>query len=192
MEQPGKTAPEMWRRPGAGTRNGPAERGARAGVRTLRPGGLGGPSAPTTRGCLQWLDEEETKGGESLPGQGVTSPASRSPPGSMGPGTQIAANWSAGWRARSRERVPPQRRTLTKGCAVRRSSPSLFQEGARTRGPARGRPKNTGDDVCPRSRTNAAHSRESGNPAEPLTACRQNWVPAFAGRAERIARRTGW
>lgn len=128
MEQPGITAPEMWRRPGIGPK-GSIERGARAGIRTLRPGGLGGPSAPTTRGCLQWLDEEETKGGESLPGrQGVKSPASRSPPGSMGPGTQIAANWSAGWRARSQGRVPPQGDSY-QGCAVRRSSPSLFRRG---------------------------------------------------------------
>ena len=110
-------------------RPGSAERGARAGIRTLRPGGLGGPSAPTTRGCLRWLDEEETKGGESLPGrQRVTSPASRSPPGSMGPGTQIAANWSAGWRARSRERVPPQGGLLPR---MRRSAlqPLTFSEG---------------------------------------------------------------
>ena len=157
MEQPGKTAPEMWRRPGAGTRNGPAERGARAGVRTLRPGGLGGPSAPTTRGCLQWLDEEETKGGESLPGQGVTSPASRSPPGSMGPGTQIAANWSAGWRARSQGRVPPQGGLLPR---MRRSAlrPLTFSEGANGRGPARGRHKNTGDGACPHATGSACRS----------------------------------
>ena len=124
----------MWSSPGKRRRRCGAARGlgpemvqpSAAPARGFAPSAreaLGGPSAPTTRGCLQWLDEEETKGGESLPGQGVTSPASRSPPGSMGPGTQIAANWSAGWRARSRERVPPQR-----------SSPSSFQEGQENEG----------------------------------------------------------
>ena len=126
-----------------------AERGARAGIRTLRPGGLGGPSAPTTRGCLRWLDEEETKGGESLPGrQGVKSPASCSPPGSTGPGTQIAANWSAGWRARRKTRTAA-RRTLTKDAPFGAPAPHFFRRGARKRGPARGRHKNTGDDARP-------------------------------------------
>ena len=157
MEQPGTTAPEMWRRPGIGPK-GSIERGARAGVRTLRPGGPGGPSAPTTRGCLQWLDEEETKGGESLPGrQRVKSPASRSPPGSMGPGTQIAANWSAGWRARRKTR-PAARRTLTKDAPFGAPAPHFFRRGARKRGPARGRHKNTGDDACPDATGSACRS----------------------------------
>jgi hypothetical protein len=39
----------------------------RAGLVTPRSGGLGSPSAPTTRGCLQWLDVVGMKEGESPP-----------------------------------------------------------------------------------------------------------------------------
>src|SRR6185312_6450187 len=49
---------------------------------TLHSGGLGSPSAPTTRGCLQWLDAVGMKAGESLPDRGarralVPAPKSR-------------------------------------------------------------------------------------------------------------------
>jgi hypothetical protein len=91
-------------------------------------------------------------GGESLPGrQRVTSPASCSPPGSMGPGTQIAANWSAGWRAR--KRAPPQGGLLRR---MRRSAlqPLTFfrgslssQRGKEDEGLPGADLKNTGDDA---------------------------------------------
>src|SRR6185312_12982960 len=42
-----------------------AERGARGRVRTPHPGGSGPPSAPTKRGCLEWLDAVGLKAGES-------------------------------------------------------------------------------------------------------------------------------
>src|SRR6266436_5284656 len=45
------------------------------------PGGPGSPSAPTTWGCLQWLDEAWMKGGEScldaVSAPGSTVPADR-------------------------------------------------------------------------------------------------------------------
>ena len=34
------------------------------------PGGQGSPSVPTTRVCLQWLDEDRTNGGETCRDQG--------------------------------------------------------------------------------------------------------------------------
>jgi len=45
----------------------------RAGLVTPLPGGLGPPSAPTTRGRLHWLDAARTKAGESLPDRGPGS-----------------------------------------------------------------------------------------------------------------------
>src|SRR6266700_6449251 len=42
------------------------------------PGGPGSPSAPTTWGCLQWLDEAWTKGGESCL-DAVSAPGSTVP-----------------------------------------------------------------------------------------------------------------
>src|SRR5664279_4590342 len=59
------------------------------GARNPAPGGLGPPSAPTTRGRLHWLDAARTKAGESLPDRGPR----RAPfaPGSYGPGDRKAA-----------------------------------------------------------------------------------------------------
>src|SRR5674476_793686 len=45
----------------------------RAGLVTPLPGGLGPPSAPTTRGRLNWLDAARTKAGERLPDRGPGS-----------------------------------------------------------------------------------------------------------------------
>src|ERR1019366_4226212 len=61
----------------------------RAGLVTPLPGGLGSPSVPTKRDCLQWLDAARTKGGESCPDQGGGSFPSA--PGSYGPGDRKAA-----------------------------------------------------------------------------------------------------
>ena len=41
------------------------------------PGGLGSPSVPTTRDCLQWLDAARTNAGESLRDQGGRMPPVR-------------------------------------------------------------------------------------------------------------------
>ena len=49
----------------------------RAGLVTPPPGGLGSPSVPTKRDCLNWLDAARTKGGESCPDQGGRSPPVR-------------------------------------------------------------------------------------------------------------------
>ena len=71
------------------------------------PGGPGSPSVPTTGDCLQWLDEAQTKAGESLPDQGRAECPS-SAHGSTVPGTE-KPQWSAGWRARrSQDARPPQ------------------------------------------------------------------------------------
>src|SRR5258708_4310979 len=56
--------------------------GARGrGFAATPPGGPGSPSAPTTWGCLQWLDAAWTKGGESrldaVSAPGSTVPADR-------------------------------------------------------------------------------------------------------------------
>src|ERR1035437_6524390 len=56
----------------------------RAGLVTPSPGGLGPPSAPTTRGRLHWLDAARTKAGETLPDRGPSRAPSAS--GSYGPG----------------------------------------------------------------------------------------------------------
>ncbi len=64
------------------------------------PGGPGSPSAPTTWGCLQWLDVAWMKGGESCLDE-------VSAPGSTVPGTE-KPRWSVVWRnvpvAKARQR----------------------------------------------------------------------------------------
>src|SRR5471032_565600 len=47
----------------------------RAGLVTPLPGGLGSPSVPTKRDCLEWLDAKRMKGGESRPDKGRGIPA---------------------------------------------------------------------------------------------------------------------
>ena len=61
----------------------------REGTLLAPPGGPGQPSAPTTWGCLQWLDAARTKAGESLPDRGPSRAPSA--PGSYGPGDRKAA-----------------------------------------------------------------------------------------------------
>src|SRR5216684_4691615 len=75
--------------------------GARGrGFAATPPGGPGSPSAPTTWGCLQWLDAAWTKGGESRLDAGVRARK-------HGPGGQKSRRWSAVWRtclAKARQR----------------------------------------------------------------------------------------
>jgi len=61
----------------------------RAGLVTSRPGRLGQPSAPTTWGCLRWLDAVRMNGGGSRRDQGPTGALSA--PGSTVPRREIAA-----------------------------------------------------------------------------------------------------
>ena len=82
----------------------------RAGLVTPSPGGLGPPSAPTTRGRLHWLDAARTKAGESLPDRGPSRAPSA--PGSYGPGDrnrrQISPDCASlsGWSAERRPHLP--------------------------------------------------------------------------------------
>src|SRR5664280_1509877 len=82
----------------------------RAGLVTPSPGGLGPPSAPTTRGRLHWLDAARTKAGESLPDRGPARAPSA--PGSYGPGDrnrrQISPDCASlsGWSAERRPHLP--------------------------------------------------------------------------------------
>ncbi len=65
----------------------------RAGFVTLRPGGVGSPSVPTTWDCPQGLDVGRMKAGES--------PLDKAAPGSTVPRTEIAADGALrGGRAR--------------------------------------------------------------------------------------------
>src|SRR5690348_2487416 len=99
------------RRPRGGpVRKDRSERGARGRARSPHPGGSGSPSARTKRGCLQWLDAVALKAGQSRPDKRRFK--RRPPPGSTAPETEIAANWSAGWRARFRKARPAQKADL--------------------------------------------------------------------------------
>jgi len=64
---------------------------------TAAPGGLGSPSAPTTRGCLWWLDAARMKGGESCPDRGRGIPVL--PPAEARPRGQKSPQWNAERRA---------------------------------------------------------------------------------------------
>src|SRR5664279_2149047 len=108
------------------------------GARNPAPGGLGPPSAPTTRGRLHWLDAARTKAGESLPDRGPARAPSA--PGSYGPGDrnrrQISPDCASlsGWSAERRPHLLERRCGKTEDwCAAWRSTPSTFR-GAR-RGP---------------------------------------------------------
>jgi hypothetical protein len=127
----------------------------RAGLVTPLPGGLGPPSAPTTRGRLNWLDAARTKAGESLPDRGPSRAPSA--PGSYGPGDrnrrQISPDCASlsGWSAERRPHLPKRRcGTKDTGSASRRSTPSIFRgarKGPRSRGGKTAYPapvKNTG------------------------------------------------
>jgi len=103
----------------------------RAGLVTPLPGGLGPPSAPTTRGRLHWLDAARTKAGESLPDRGPSRAPSA--PGSYGPGDRKAAV-----ERREAPALPTMERGKTEDwCAAWRSTPSIFR-GVRRRPRATG------------------------------------------------------
>ena len=97
----------------------------RAGLVTPSPGGLGSPSVPTTRDCLEWLDAARTKGGESCPDR----EPSRAPsaPGSYGPGDRNRRVERRVASVLRKGRHAARRRT--DGCATRRSIPSAFCRG---------------------------------------------------------------
>jgi len=61
------------------------------------PGGLGSPSVPTMRDCLQWLDAVRTNGGETCRDKGGCSPPIRAR--KHGPEAQNRRQWSAVRRA---------------------------------------------------------------------------------------------
>ena len=67
-------------------------------TRNHAPGGLGPPSAPTTRGCLQWLDAGRTKAAKAA-GSGLRR---LSRPRKYGPEAQNRRVWSAAGRVRCR------------------------------------------------------------------------------------------
>ena len=104
--------------------------------RTHHPGRPGSPSAPTTRGCLQWLDEVRMKGGESRPDRAmpphpeVRSRGPKSPQAERRKAThhRNASRRRLRWCARA-EDLPvtaddPMRDQNT--CALRRSAPPVF------------------------------------------------------------------
>jgi len=153
--------------------------GARGrGFAATPPGGPGSPSAPTTWGCLQWLDEAWMKGGESCLDE-------VSAPGSTVPGTE-KPRWSAVWRTCLSQRHVNAARRWTAGCAARRSIPLPLQGTGGTQRRASPGPRQRirvaerwlrlFEIGCltieseNRERKNAraphsAHSRASGNPA---------------------------
>src|SRR5260221_14133999 len=97
--------------------DGGAGCGARGrGFAATPPGGAGSPSAPTTWGCLQWLDAAWTKGGESRLD-------AVSAPGSTVPVDRKAAGGAPCGERASQRHVNAVRR-WTAGCAARRSIPS--------------------------------------------------------------------
>jgi len=131
--------------------------GARGRARNPRPGGPGQPSAGTRTGCLQWLDVAGTKEGGSPLDRGATKKLPEgSAPGSTAPGTEKP---HVERRVASASIARRARRKAETGSATRRSIPSHFSRGttspaprgrgAKQRGPARGRPKSTGDGACP-------------------------------------------
>jgi hypothetical protein len=145
----------MRRPPGGPVRKDRSERGARGRARTPHAGGSGSPSAPTKRGCLQWLDAVGLKAGQSRPDKRRFR--RRPPPGSTAPETEIAAKWSAGWRTRFRKARPAQKADLK----LKRHSalhPLAFAKRGKRRGLTPSRPNNRGNDVRLRSRCCASGS----------------------------------
>ena len=105
----------------------------RAGLVTSRPGRLGQPSAPTTWGCLRWLDAVRMNGGGSRRDQGAHRGLVSTR--KHGPKARNRRRWSAERRAWSccfsqkrKTRAAPRKRSHF-DCAFRRSAPSLSREG---------------------------------------------------------------
>ena len=99
----------------------------RAGLVTPLPGGLGSPSVPTTRDCLEWLDAARTKAGESLPDR-VEPKAARVRARKNGP-EDLKSRDGAPRGAHPSPRVPALRQARIVGCAAWRSIPSALSEG---------------------------------------------------------------
>ena len=154
-EQPGKPAPEMWRRPGG---LGPATDQGRA--RRPRGGSHPPPGRPwgPVRTHYEGLPSMAGRGGD----EGRRKPAGEARGDE--PRVSISAR-KHGSRDTNRRKLERRmasafartrtaaRRTLTKDAPFGAPAPHFFRRGARKRGPARGRHKNTGDGACPDSTT---------------------------------------
>jgi hypothetical protein len=146
VEQPGSSALEMRRRPGAkpGDRRCRARR-PRAGSHPA-PGSLGSPSAGITTGCLQWLDEAALRAAKaarlgSPKGMAMSHPAGpglrpRAPLGSTVPRFEDAAT-----ERREAQRLVTRRSALDRrGIDCERDAalrPPRFAEGNKDEGLAR-------------------------------------------------------
>ena len=123
----------------------------RARLVTSHPGGRGHPSAPTTRGCLRWLDAVGLKAGGSPPDK--RRQRRRPPPGSTGPRTKTAA-------VERREAPSPDRKGEGDASQASRAAAPAAQgvsqtpafpgaplpsSGSHGRGPCPGRHNNRGD-----------------------------------------------
>jgi hypothetical protein len=156
VERPGGS---WWRfatevKPGAGRRKRrTAARRLRAGFAPPHSGGPGGSSAPTTRGCLQWLDVVGMKESESFPDE-------IEPQGSISLSPEVRVQGQKSPQVERRmASVPIARRAtalkggLSRQSAVRRSIPSPLwgashvKEGQTDEGLPGADSKNTGDDA---------------------------------------------
>ena len=130
----------------------------RAGLVSRHPGGRGHPSAPTTRGCLRWLDAVGLKAGGSPPDK--RRQRRRPPPGSTGPRTKTAA-------VERREAPSPDRKGEGDASQASRAAAPAAQgvsqtpafpgaplpsNGSRGRGPCPGRHNNRGHAAWPENR----------------------------------------
>src|SRR5674476_163812 len=113
---------------------------ASAGLVTPPRGGLGSPSDPTKRVCLEWLDAVRTKAGESRPDQGRQQPPVAHPEAR-----------SRGQKSRDgapRGATPSQEGVhIRNGCANRRSIPSRFSRGTKGKTADPAAAKNAGGEA---------------------------------------------
>jgi hypothetical protein len=143
------------------------------------PGGLGSPSAPTTRGCLEWLDEVSMKGGESCPDRG-----GRMPP--------VGTRKIRSRGQKSRDGAPRGAASskgdahIENGRAARCSIPSIFARGTKSDDGVPGAAKNTGGGALAlhrchaRQRVRAKRGPMTGSGGHPALGSKC-WIPAFAG-----------
>ncbi len=96
----------------------------------LRSGGPGQPSAPTMRGCLQWLDARDTKGGGSRPDGKARKAFPVHPRGSTAYGDRKAA----GGAPRGAARSPMSARTKKDGRATCGATPSIVRGNGNEKG----------------------------------------------------------